>query len=225
MKKKICLFFFALLFQLAANEEHTPPFAPLLPLDSQFPLRVSPANREQLMDGPARLEEEKERLRRLIEAHTFPWHSVLTAFGCLAFAGLALFAWHHWSKQKLAAKQAEAKRRELHDQLLQLKKNQWLEQSKFKPYYIVLTSLLLRALQKKLQINLLSLTTKEIAPHLQASSLPQPFQQEVLTILQTADQVKFANISPPQEEARQAYATLEAFVIQLRNEDANYSSH
>ncbi len=52
-------------------------YAPLAPLETQFPLGLTQANREFLIDNPQRLQEEMQRNRLQLAAHSFPWVAIV----------------------------------------------------------------------------------------------------------------------------------------------------
>ena len=62
---------------LSINQTH----ASLMPLEPEFPLGLSEANRRLFLENPVKLEEEKERIRRALEKKAFPWMTLLMLIG------------------------------------------------------------------------------------------------------------------------------------------------
>ena len=85
------------------NRKIVPPkaIAPLLPLEPQFPLTLTSANRQLLIDNPEELQRAKEHIRDELKKHTFPW---ITLAILLIFGGMGWVAYlirDEWLKRFL----------------------------------------------------------------------------------------------------------------------------
>jgi hypothetical protein len=185
-------------------------FAPLIPLEPQFPLDLTQANRQFLIDNPERLEEEKRRIQCQLEQHTFPWLTMIILLGCGGIGWAAYLTREFWSKRRLKPVTVLSPKQQAHQALSTLQGRHFLEKNLIQTYYTELASILLTALQHLLKRKTQELTTTELAQVLSdEATFSQKQKQEILSILAEIDQVKFADKKPSLETAREMHQRIQ----------------
>lgn len=190
--------------------------APLIPLEPQFPLGLTEANRQFLLDNPKRWEEEKSHMQRILEEHTFPWLTLAILMGCGGLGWAAYLTRERWSKPLLKPAPLPSAKQQVHQAFQALKAKPWLEQGLMQNYYTELASILLNALQARLGWKTKEMTTAEIAQALKnESTFSSPQKKDVVLFLTEMDQVKFADKKPTVEATQQLFQQVHDFVQQL----------
>lgn len=229
MKVYVCLL--ALVFLLNANlsgqtDEQTstdidPPLsseqiAPLIPLNPQYPLSLTQTNRELFIDNPTHQAKEKKWIQDQLEAHTFPWLTLIILIGAGGIGWAAYLTRDDWFKNQLKPVKSISPKQQAEEALSALKKHHFLEQGLIHTYYMQLTSILLTALQARLDWKKKELTTSEITQALNTESILSLNQkQNLLSFLNEMDQVKFAGKQPSIEDAQQMDQSIHRFIQQL----------
>ncbi len=185
-----------------------PQFAPLIPLEPEFPLFVSIENETKWMNGPEALEQSEKEMKKELYAHTFPWSYVLTllfiaAMVCLLkfFKHIGLFKSQQLPLQTNAIKAIE-------NELMSLKpiKNSPLN-------YPALSMLFKKAIQDHFKLNTQTLTSSEIAALLKTQTpLTQDKIEDAVTLMNAMDQAKYAGRKFSGQEEVKLFEKLHAFV-------------
>jgi hypothetical protein len=192
------------------------PTAPVIPLQPQFPLGLTEANRELLIDNPARIEEEKRRIQVTLDSHTFPWLTVLALLGCGGIGWTAYLTRERWYKRPSKPISTISPQQKVNQSLQNLQKGHLLEQGLIQTYYSELSSILMDALHSRASKLTSKLTTAELAHRLKDEhNLSSNQKRDVLSFLAEIDQVKFAGETPSLEHAKQMYHKIEGFIQQL----------
>jgi hypothetical protein len=192
------------------------PPAPLIPLEPQFPLGLTEANRQFLLDNSERWEKEKSHMQRILEEHTFPWLTLAILMGCGGIGWAAYLTRERWSKPLLKPAPSPSVKQQIHQAVKTLQARPWLEQGLIQNYYAELSSIFLVALQARLGWKTKEMTTAEIAQALKEEpTLSSPQKKDIVLFLTEMDQVKFAGKKPSAESARQLFQQVHDFVQQL----------
>jgi hypothetical protein len=193
------------------------PSASLMPLEPQFPLELTQANRQLFIDNPKRLEEAKAFIRCYLEEHAFPWLTIVVILACGGLGWTGYLTRDRWLTHPVTSMAVVATQpQQIHHDLQLLQKNRFIEQGQIQAYYAELASILLSALQLRLGWKAKELTTAEAAQIVQDSSqLTEVQKQSIIAFLNESDQVKFAGKQVSQTEAEQAYQQLRTFIQQL----------
>ena len=198
------------------NQTAPLPSAQLIPLEPQFPLGLTEANRQFLIDSPGRVEEEKRRIQQLLEEHTFPWLTMLALLGCGGIGWAAYLTRDRWPKRSLKPIAVLSPKQQADKALHALQEGHLLDRGLFQTYYAELSSILLAALQSRLRWKTSELTTAEVARALkEESALSLDQKKHLMSVLTEIDQVKFADKTPSLEEAKQMYEQIKDFIQQL----------
>lgn len=186
--------------------------ASLIPLEPQFPLGLTQANRELLIDNPKRLEKAKEGIRDSLEAHTFPWLTLVVLIGGGGIGWTIYLTRDRWPKRSIKSVVALSPKEKINQDLQALQKH-LLDQTSFQTYYAELGAVLLKALQIQLGRKTEKLTTEELGQIMRKQSSLSPDQvEEALSFLTEIDQIKFAGKKTSQEEARQIFQKIQKFI-------------
>jgi hypothetical protein len=190
--------------------------APVIPLQPQFPLGLTEANREMLIDNPARIEEEKRRIQVTLDNHTFPWLTMLALLGCGGIGWTAYLTRESWYKRPTKPISTISPQQKVNQSLQNLQKRHLLEQGLIQTYYAELSSILLDALHSRSNRITSKLTTIELAQRLKDEhNLSANQKRDILSFLAEIDQVKFAGETPSLEQAKQMHHKIESFIQQL----------
>lgn len=194
------------------------PYAPLAPLETQFPLDLTQKNRQTLFKDPRRLANEKQKIQATLKTHTFPW---LSAFILLGGGGIgwALYSTRRqWLGRRVKKEMVMNPQAKAQQALQALQEKHLPEQGLFKAYYGELTTILLTALQEHFGWHAISLTKEELAYNLKKqSTLSEEMMRKILKFLVEADQVKFANKESSLQLTQQANEKVQALIQSLFN--------
>ncbi|MEL7221632.1 MAG: hypothetical protein AAGJ93_09955, partial [Bacteroidota bacterium] len=91
-----------------------------------------------------------------------------------------------------------------------------LPDGKIKQFQSELTYVLREYLENRYDIQALEATTPEITQQFQGIDLADSTQQQLKSILDTADMVKFAKAKPPLEVHPKALSSVKAFVLETK---------
>lgn len=166
--------------------------APPMPLEPEFPLGLTEANRHLLWESPEQQEAAIQEIRQAIRLHTFPWVTLAFLIG-LAGIGWVIYLMRDrlpkWKRRKLPPlspkDQAEKALREL-------QQNRRFDED---PLFATaaLSSILLQALGGKFNQNLTKYTTPELAHAFQRQdSLSLEQREAILLVFSQLDRIKFA---------------------------------
>lgn len=176
------------------------PLAPLIPIEPKFPLGLTRINRVNLIDGPAALEEERQRTREMLERHRFPWSTVLISACFAAIAGLIylmkkrIFEIIRVEKPPLELVQAPI------NTLLNLEKESPLHPENYRFYLSEAYNILLKCLEKHLKFEGKAMTVNEIIDQLNKYEPPLIKQKDIEEFFLKIDKIKFTNRHPSSEE-------------------------
>lgn len=174
------------------------------PFTPQYRLSLSASNQDRLLGHEANRQEAK-RNEQLINRHRFPWiRLALILIGVIiwvAWKPINQFLKPFWTP-KTPPMQAKE---EAWQKLDHLQQKQFIQDHLDKKYYDRLTAILKAYLEKEWKLPLTSKTSVETSFILNQSSLPRPIQTTTQEIFDLADQVKFANYKPSNEEGKLIY--------------------
>lgn len=183
--------------------------APLIPLEPQFPLELTQANRQFLIENPERLKKAKRSLQDDLEKHSFPWLTIITLLGGGGIGWIIYLMRDRWPKRSFKVMTPFSSPQQIEQALHKCS----LESSQTPVYYAELASILLEALQIRLGWKTTGLTTNELAQAMKKQSdLSSQQTTEVLSILTEIDQIKFAGKKPSQTEATQIFEEIQKFI-------------
>ncbi len=190
--------------------------ASLMPLEPQFPLELTQANRQRFIDNPEQLEETKKFIRLYLEEHAFPWLTIAAILGCGGLSWAIYLMRDRWPKPTAKPLAIFSPQQQIQHDLQTLQKSQWIEQGKLQAYYAELGSILLSTLQLCLGWKTKELTTEEVMTALKHSpQLPESQKQIIVAFLAEIDQIKFADKKPAQTEVKQISQQIQTFIQQL----------
>lgn len=189
------------------------PLAPLAPLAFQFPMDLTLANRELLIDGPERLRLEMERNKELLDRRTFPWITLMILIGIGGIGWGVYLVRGSFFKYPLKSVPPLDPLQKANRALQELQHSKLLEQSQFSHYYATLTSIALSGLEKVVGKPTAGLTTKEIEQLIEETAdMPSPEKERFLKFLKDADQIKFAGQHPSMASAQDDYSVVHIFI-------------
>lgn len=185
--------------------------APLIPLEPQFPLELTHLNRELYIDNPQLFETENEKLRKELEAHSFPWLSMVFLLTFLGLTWMGYITRDYWLRFSKKSSRSLPKLETLAEAWQALQKKS-LNQGNLQGFYDALESILKRVLQEKLKINIKQPTNDEISRVIKKQNFLSAEQtSKVLTLLKQMDLIKFAGEKPSHAEINQMTELMESF--------------
>lgn len=189
------------------------PLAPLIPLEPQFPLGLTEANRRLFIDNPKEIEEEKKRIQTALQTHSFPWLMLAILLGISGIGWSAYLTKERWLKKETKTAVALSSKEQIQQAFADLHKKQLLEQEKFQEYYVELSAILSHSLQTLMGGNKKGMTTQELIDALKKSSFFSNDQKEkVSSLLVEIDQIKFAGKPVSQQAAHQIFQEIQNLV-------------
>lgn len=189
-------------------------FAPLIPLEPQFPLEISLENREQIIGNAQEIEKIKKWIRHDLETRTFPWIS-LTFLLAIAGAGWFFYLMRDRLPKRIIQQNTALSPKQKIDQELNTLKSFSFNPQQPSLYYTKLSSVLHDAIEAKSGLKVQTCTTIELAKKMRKqSSIPKERVDRALSLLKEMDLVKFANKKPSQSDAEQCLQQ----TVQLINE-------
>lgn len=200
MRSLLFLFMIPFLLLAETSQKESPvPYAPLLPLEPQFPLYLSNQNRHLITLD----QREMDRNVKVLRDHSFPW---LYLVGSLA---VALGMWYGLKLRKekeqelLLEKQQQLKHRQFIEELANLKVE--LSKGPSRDGYLRLTELLEEQLSNRFKVRLALYSPAEIGAFLELLRLESPeLKNRLGGVLERAYYVKFANDEPSRNDCEQA---------------------
>lgn len=103
--------------------------------------------------------------------------------------------------------------------LVELGHRKLWQKGKFKAYYTALTSILRTYISSRWDVGALEMTTDEIIMALRDVDMPSASRTDLITILRTADMVKFAKAEPEAEDNEENLSRALYFVENTKEED------
>ena len=103
--------------------------------------------------------------------------------------------------------------------LVELGHRKLWQKGKFKAYYTALTSILRTYISSRWNVGALEMTTDEIIMALRDVDMPSASRTDLITILRTADMVKFAKAEPEAEDNEENLSRALYFVENTKEED------
>lgn len=183
------------------KEQKTLAYAPLIPLEPEFPLGLTEANRQFLWESPERLEADKQTLQEAIDRHTFPWAALAVLLGLGGIGWTAYLMRDYLPKPKRKEPPALSPKEQAEKALQELEKRKLLDLGQPKAQAAELTSILLTAMEPRAGRTFKELTTIEIGRALKdESSFSKSQKDYILSFLSETDQIKFAGKIPSSEE-------------------------
>lgn len=213
MKIRILFLAFSVLFHaIVIGQFDLQQIAPLIPLEPQFPLELTQANRELFIDNPKQLEQAKNFIQNYLESHSFPWLSLVSLLGLGGIGWTAYLTRDRWPKFAIKPAIVIPPKQQT-DQKLQALQKRPFDQAYAKEYFAELASILLASLQIRLGIKTQELTTVELGNILnKQSNLSSHEISEALSLLREIDHVKFAGKIPSSNEAIQMFQHTQNFI-------------
>jgi hypothetical protein len=204
--------------EIAPSPASTKPLeiAPLMPLENQFPLKMTAANRALWIDNPEEQAQARQELEDLVVARTFPWSILVSLLGLAGLGWIIYLARTGWS-MKLAARQNPPMTFQalLAETLEQLQK---LAPTATPQSYAQLSGLLRKVLGHSLESeNAATLTTEELAKELKnrpGALSPEQIEQG-LELLREMDRVKFAEEELRPQEMGEHFQAVAKFLESL----------
>ncbi len=190
--------------------------APLIPLEPEFPLGLTEANRQFLIENPKRWENEKRNIQRILAQHTFPWLTLTVLLGCAAISWAAYLTRERWLTRHLKPIPTPSPNQQAVQAIQTLQEKHLLEKGFIQDYYAELSSILLQIFQTRFGWKTKEMTTFEINQILKeepALSLNQ--KKDILLFLTEMDQVKFAGKKPSLESTKEFFQQVKNLIQQL----------
>ncbi len=188
-------------------------YAPLIPLAPEFPMGLTEANRQFLLEDPQRIEAEKKQMQSVLERHAFPWLTITILLGLGAIAWVAFLTRDRWPKRKEKPLIKLSPKEQADQSLKALNGQNLLEKKLFQKDYTDLSSIVLNALEGNLGWNTKEMTTEELTQAFKKDLLLKKEQkQEIVFILTELDRVKFAKKEPSLEEAQGMHGRIQKLV-------------
>lgn len=181
-------------------------FAPLIPLEPQFPLYLTNQNRQKLYLNPARIIAEQERNVRLLREHTFPWVFLLTMMnlGLLIWIGLKLR--EHFQKKRRNDFPTISLQKHALNTLQKLKESPEWEKPPFVNLYLKLADFCIGHMEECFSKKVSSFSLDELKDFIENRPKASPqFKNNLLSFLTKAYYVKFANAQPSLQDCQEAY--------------------
>jgi len=186
---KIMLLYFFLSSTLLFADAPPLSTAPLLPIEPQFPLGLTQANRDQLIDNPEEIENSNEAIKKALEDHSFPWLTLLVLLAAGGIGWAAYLAKDNWIRKAPTFVSPAGIQQSLLERLDHLEFHENMSQI----YFSELSSILSDALQNRLGWKKRSLTTEELKRSLSAQSVLSLDITKLITgYLNEMDTMKFA---------------------------------
>ena len=193
--------------------------APLIPLEPEFPLDLTEANRFILIENPALLEEEKKQLKQALKQHAFPWLAIIILLGGGATCWIAYLTHELWPKPKEKPVISLTPMQQAYECLQKLKNENLVEKKLFQVAYTRLSSILFNFLKTSFGMQAKEITAVELTIALKNESrLSEGQKQVILSFFSELDQVKYAGKTPTLEEAMQMQQKIQNFIQMLGNE-------
>lgn len=187
-------------------------FAPLAPLDIQFPLGLTEKNRRLFIDGPMQMEQQKAYNQSLWRKSQLPW-LVLLFFLCLAGIGGMVY----WQRKRLFPPRPLQpwNPKEAANAALRAVEERKESSQAIKTYYSELVNILRRILQDSWGISVRGKTAVELSRSVASLSLPSEMKEKIFTFLNEVDLMKFAGEHPPALHIQANYDQLLEMIDQL----------
>lgn len=189
------------------------PYAPLAPIEMQFPMNLSAENRQYFMDGAQRLAKEKRHIQMTLERHTFPWFSLMLLLGCAAVAWGVYLMRSLLPERKKAAVIPPATKEQIISKLANVHEED-------------LSPLLQKIIRERLNIKAEHLTSDELSDVLkQQNQVSSAIKNNILELFRDMDRIKFAGIKPSSESTKQMSQKLKNIIDELYASTSNSSNN
>lgn len=189
--------------------------APIIPLEPQFPLKLTQSNQKLFIDNPQELEKAKELIRLDLEARSFPWIAFAILLGCGGMGWVFYLNRDRWPKRSIKPVLVVSPKQQI-DQALQALQNYPFDQEQASLYYTELSSILHHAIQARSGWAAQKMTTIELAQAMKKHALfPSDQIEEALVLLTEMDQVKFAGKKPSAAEVKRFSQQTQQFVKKI----------
>lgn len=176
-------------------------FAPMIPLEPQFPLELTQTNRQLFIDNPQELDRAKESIRRDLEARSFPWIPLALLLGSGGVGWVLYLTRDRWSKHLTKPPLVISPKQQI-DQALQALQSRSFNQEQAPVYYSEVSSILHQAIQARSGWAAQKMTTDELAQAMRKHDLfPSDQIEQALSLLTEIDRVKYAGKKPSSVEA------------------------
>lgn len=195
-------------------------FAPLVPLEPQFPLEMSLENRQNIIGNPQELEKIKTWIRHDLETRSFPWIT-LAILLALCGGGWVIFL----LRDRLPERNTQIgipplSARQKIGQKLEALKHRPFNSVEVSIYYVELSSILHDAIEVRSGLKAHTFTTFELAKKIKIqSSIPAEQVNKAISLLKEMDQVKFANQKPSRAEAEQCFERTFQLISELNRDE------
>ena len=193
------------------------PLAPPLQLEPQFPLELTQANEQLLVENPQRMETAKKYIKYYLEKHSFPWLTMVVLLACGGVGWMIYLTSERWHWRRAKSVAILSPKQQIDKAVELLQKRRLLENDQLQTLYDEIASLLLNAIQLRFGLmQAKEMTTAEIKQAFEKlSQLSSSQKQTILSFLTEIDEVKFAGKKPSQTEAKQFYLNTQNFLQQL----------
>lgn len=206
------IYFFLLLILPCRAWAERESFAPLAPLETQFPLGLTEANRQLFIEGPEVIAEEKARNRALWQKTYLPWLVLLSLF-CLGGIGGLIY----WQRKRLFPPEPSLPwdpRQQAKTALKGIEKKRG-DSRAIKNYYGELVRLLYRVLQESWNLSAMERTTTELKQDSLFLSFPPEIKEKIIDFLIEADRVKFSAAHASATNIQSTYEQFLSLIEQL----------
>ncbi len=209
------------LFEINVTDQPLPApynFAPLIALEPQFPLYLSSLNRQNLYLDPHAIIAEQERNIQVLREHAFPWVFLLTLGGLAILFRISVKLLEYFQQKKIKESQSISKGKQASNDLQKLKNSLEEGSAPYASLYLQLTDFCMKYIGERLDKKITFFTLEELQIFI--DNLPKissQIKKDLLSILNKAYYVKFANIQPSLEDCQEAYKTSVELTTLLRS--------
>lgn len=190
--------------------------APLIPLEPEFPLGLTEANRRLWMDNPQELEKAKKQIRDEIAAHSVPWITLAFLLGVVGVGWFLYLMRDRLPQRKIKEAPTLSLKQKL-DQALKAIEMLSYRSEEAPLYYTHLSFLLHEGIEVRSNYPTKKMTTAELEKAIREYSLiPSDGMSEACSLLNEIDQVKYGGIKPSEAEAEKAKERVKEIISNCR---------
>lgn len=201
----------------SVNESENLRPAPLIPLEPEYALDLSHLNRINLLENPKRLEEVKDQIQRYLDAHTFPWLSLLILVSSTGIGWIVYQTKDFWYKP-VVKEEVRISTKEMVERMIEeLKKKQGGNGSE-KEYYTKLGIVLQSSVEDVCGWKKRERTASEVLNGIQNVKRMSSDEKSVIReLFEEIDRVKFGKAKRSAKESEADLERLQEVVSSLYN--------
>jgi hypothetical protein len=202
---------------LPKGKEESLLLAPLMPLEPEYPLGLTEANRKNLLEGPD-WEREQQRLQRELSRHAFPWLALSILIGLAGIGWTAYLMREQLPSWSWKRKPSLSPLQKAEQSLSALMQQNLIDRGLQQQYAGSLSTILLESLQDLSGNPYVSFTTKEASFALAGDPNFSEVRDDIVAALTETDQIKFAKKEIPPDEADQLLQKVRSVIEQAGRE-------